>query len=72
MSNQQPYGHGQHDGRYGDGDAYQTNPGYDPYQQQQQHQRQEQQPQAQAHAQSWPGQQQAYDDAQEQQQYTQQ
>ncbi|MEW2117400.1 hypothetical protein AB0945_19855 [Streptomyces sp. NPDC005474] len=43
------------------GDAYQ---GYDPYQQPQ--------AQAQQQAQAWPGQQQGYDDAQEQQQYTQQ
>ena len=56
---QQPYGQ-QYDGQYGDGrDGYQ-NQGYDPYQQQQ-----PQQPQA------WPGQQQAYDEAQAQQ-YTQQ
>ncbi|WP_330289165.1 hypothetical protein [Streptomyces sp. NBC_00576] len=67
MSNQQPYGQqddGQYDGQYGDSYQNQSqnqDQGYDPYQQQQQ------QPQAQA----WPGQQQAYDDAQAQQ-YTQQ
>ncbi|WP_405819760.1 hypothetical protein OG241_30630 [Streptomyces sp. NBC_01390] len=58
---QQPFGQ-QYDGQYGDG--YQ-NQGYDPYQHQ--HQQHQQQPQAQA----WPGQQQAYDEAQAQQ-YTQQ
>lgn len=46
--------------------------GYDPYAQQQQHQQHQQQQPQQAQAQAWPGQQQAYDDAQADQQYTQQ
>ena len=65
MSNQ-PY-EGPYEGRY---EGY--GEGYDPYAQQQ-HPQQQQPHQAQAQAQAWPGhQQQAYDDAQADQQYTQQ